>query len=92
MSFAPQHDWNYYDNVVESHETNRVSNLSPFERFQIYEDYFETLYKSKQGLVDREAMERLRWQEKQALRDKLVAAYQALDKVSRGKNASTDTR
>jgi hypothetical protein len=42
MSFAPKHDWQWYDQIVSEHEIERSAELSPAERFEVYADYFET--------------------------------------------------
>ena len=91
MTFAPKHDWNFYEQSVSTFDRNKAHLRTPEERFSIYEDYFDTLVEMKKGIGNQIAERSDRWQKKIALRDKLLKAYLAMDQISLGKSTSTNT-
>ena len=91
MTFAPRHDWDFYEQSVSTFDRNKAHSRTPEERYSIYEDYFDTLVEMKKGIGNQIAERSERWQKKIALRDKLLKAYLAMDQISLGKSTSTNT-
>ena len=91
MTFAPNHDWNFYDQSVSTFERNKAHLRTPEERFLIYEDYFDTLIEMKKGIGNQIAQRTDRWQSKIVLRERLINAYLAMDEINLGKSTSTNT-
>lgn len=86
MPFAPNHDWEFYDQKLAAYHASRCQKLTPAEKFEIYDDYYSTLRESKTSLVDSETLRKNIWEEKLTIRKKLVAAYHALDESLREKD------
>ena len=91
MTFAPKHDWNFYEQSVSAFDRNKAHSRTPEERFSIYEDYFDTLAEAKKGIGNLIAMKKDRLHEKIGLHERMVKAYLAMDKISLGKSTSTNT-
>lgn len=84
MDFAPKRDWKFYEQSVAMNNAVRTATLSPEERFEIYANYFDTLRQAKQGIVDQDALDRNRWIEKLAMRDRQVKIFHAMDDLKHG--------
>ncbi len=84
MDFAPKRDWKFYEQSISPTNAERTTALSPEERFEIYADYFDTLRLAKNGIVDQAALDRTRWIEKLAIRDKQVKYFHAMDVSKHG--------
>lgn len=92
MTFAPKHDWNFYEQSVSTFDRNKSHSRTPEERFSVYEDYFDTLIEMKKGIGNQIAHRTYRWQKKIVLRESLIEAYLAMDNFNLGKSTSTDTQ
>jgi hypothetical protein len=81
MSFAPQHDWEGYAARTGAADAAWIRSLSLSERFAIYADMFDLAWEARQSnpALDWQALDEQRWQEKLALRMKLVEASRKMD-------------
>jgi hypothetical protein len=72
MSFAPQHDWQYYDDAVRPYDCEHARSLTVDQKFDLYKDLHRLLF--RQDLASRPAEER-RWLEKVLLRKRMLQAF-----------------
>jgi len=80
MSFAPKQGWSYVEARSAVSEVERLRAMTPAERFAVYADMYNVLWKAKRAMKgDWERLERLRWDEKLNLRVRMVDAYRKLD-------------
>ena len=91
MTFAPRQNWDVFNKAKLAHqarqqlESGSDDSTDMNAAFMRYADYFDTLRQARQELYRdspwqlRDA-EKARWEEKIALRTKLVALYQAMDR------------
>ena len=85
MSFAPQQDWDYVEARSQPSELCRLREMTPSEKFAVYADLYNMLRNAKQQVSgDWELLEQLRWEEKLALRSRMVDAFRKLDELQRG--------
>lgn len=92
MTFAPKHDWNFYEQSVSTFDRNKAHSRTPEERLSVYEDYFDTLVEMKKEIGNQIAFTADRYQKKIVLRERLIKAYLAMDRISLGKSTAADTQ
>lgn len=84
MSFAPQHDWSYVESRSRESEAARLRSTTLAERFAVYADMYNMLWTARQSAPgDWDRLERWRWEEKLALRGRMVEAFTKLDQLRR---------
>jgi hypothetical protein len=91
MLDAPQHDWTFYDAKTRDCDAAWNRGLSTSERFDLYASLFNTIWNAQQDLPrDSERLDSHRWQEKLAMRRRMVDAFHKLDEIRRERSASND--
>jgi hypothetical protein len=91
MLDAHQHDWSYYEAKTRDSDAAWNRELSTSERFDIYASLFNTIWNARQTLPrDSERLDNQRWQEKLAMRRRMVDAFYKLDEFRRERSASND--
>ena len=84
MSFAPQQDWCYVESRSRASEAARLRAMTPNERFAVYADLFNALWAARQKIPrDWKRLDQWRWEEKLALRRRMVEAFTKLDQMRR---------
>ena len=86
MSFAPNRDWDFYRSVASRHDVS--IERTPEERFQVYADFFDTIVDAQRSLRQSSAIDPTRWDERFAIRRKIVSVLQTLDEWNRERNAT----
>ncbi len=84
MNFAPQHDWDFYNEKVSAASRDQSDSRTPEERLEQYLDYYDTIHAAKKGLVNQMALNKARWQNKLKLREKMVQCFSAMDALNNG--------
>jgi hypothetical protein len=79
MLTAPQQDWPLYQSMSTAADRAWLRSLSPAQRFAIYQAFFNAIHNARGGGGDRQRLARSRWQEKLAIRRRMVEAFQQLD-------------
>jgi hypothetical protein len=91
MLDAPQHDWSFYDAKTRASHAEWNRRMSITERFDLYVSLFNTIWNARQNLArDSKRLDDQRWQEKLAMRDRMVDAFHKLDEIRRERSASND--
>ena len=80
MSFAPQQDWSTYRALAKDADIADARKLSIAQRFVLYEDLFRLVTSGQPSPINCERQQRLRWENKLALRVKLCSAFGAMDR------------
>lgn len=86
MSFAPYRDWDFYRSVASRHDVS--IERTPEERFQVYADFFDTIVDAQRNLRHSSGIDPKRWDEKFAIRRKVVSVFQALGEWNRERDAA----
>lgn len=89
MGFAPQHDWQAYETVTAKSDAAWLRSLSAEDKFAIYADMFNLIWAARQG-QGWEQLEKWAWEEKLALRKRMVDAYRKLDERIAADNCPSD--
>ena len=79
-----------YQKRVREHDSAWARQLTPAERFALYEDLYGVLSEARANLGDWSQLEDWSWQEKVALRRRLVSAFAKLDQVYSERSPSND--
>jgi hypothetical protein len=80
MSIAPKQVWAYVEAQSRASEAIRLRSMTPPERFAVYADMYNTLWTARKNIFgDWEQLDQWRWQEKLALRIRMVDAFAKLD-------------
>jgi hypothetical protein len=91
MLDAPQHDWSFYEAKTRGSEAAWNRKLTTSERFDLYASLFNTIWNARRNLPgDWERVEKRRWEEKLAMRRRMVDAFHKLDELRRERSASND--
>jgi hypothetical protein len=91
MLDAPRHDWSFYEAKSRASEAAWNRELSTSERFDLYASLFNTIWNARQNLPrDSERLDDQRWQEKLAMRRRMIDAFHKLDEIRRERSASND--
>lgn len=95
MSFAPQNNWPAYREMTRSSDEHWVRNLSLEERFTLYADLFNSLWRARQdsqGITpaDRDRLDRWNWERKRSERDRQVQAFLKRDERIRERTATSN--
>jgi hypothetical protein len=89
MLDTPQHDWSYYEAITRESDAALTREMSTNERFDLYASLFNTIWNARRQLPgDWERIDNQRWQEKLALRTRMVKAFHQLDEFRRERSAS----
>ncbi len=83
MNFAPQRDWEYFGSLKREQLREKMTGYTPEQRLDEYSDIFETVseLRSHTGIDYRTGH---LWEEKLAIRNRLVENYRKLDQFRRG--------
>ena len=82
MSFAPQQDWELYRSLTEKLQQEYLRHLTVDQRFQLYQDMYRVVCDGR----DRDEwlrLEQRRWEQKLALRQRMVDAFSKMDRSKR---------
>jgi hypothetical protein len=91
MLDAPQHDWSFYEAKTRAVDAEWNRALSISERFELYASLFNTIWNARENLQrDSQRLDDLRWQEKLAIRERMVEAFHKRDEIRRERSASND--
>jgi hypothetical protein len=91
MSFAPRQDWALFRELTRQADADWLRRLTVDERFEMYCDLFNIVREARQGPGDWEKLDRWAWEQKVALRLRMVEAYQKLDELRRERTAADHT-
>lgn len=83
MPFAPQQNWELYRTLTEQSHREYLRSLTTDERFRLYEDMYQIVCTNR----DPEEWRRLEqrgWEQKLALRKRMIEAFTAMDKRKSG--------
>ena len=83
MIEPPKQRWAWYEEKCRSEHTAWLRSLSPAASFALCEDLYRLARRAQDGASAAERMEQERWQEKLALRKRVVAALTELDRRRR---------
>ena len=86
MSFAPQHDWDFYRSIASHYDLD--IERTPEERLKVYADFYNTVAQLRTHQPRSRTFDRDRWEEKLRLRRKIVVALQGLGKWDRERIAT----
>jgi hypothetical protein len=93
MLDGPQRDWSYFESRKQDSDRAWIRGLTTSERFGLYSSFFDAVWTARQALPgDWERLERRRWEEKLAIRHRMVDAFTKLDKLRRERSAAHDSR
>jgi hypothetical protein len=93
MSIAPKQDWAAYQQRLAKEDAAWVRGLTPGERFDIYANLFAIVWRARHNLEgDWEKLEQWHWQQKLAMRQRCVRAYQKRDEIQHGRAAAEAAR
>jgi hypothetical protein len=81
MVVLPQQDWRAYQSRAQASEAAWLRGLSAADRFVLYADLFTIVWDAGRRRGDWERLERWSWQQKLALRRRLVEAYRMRDQL-----------
>jgi hypothetical protein len=79
MLTAPQQNWPLYQAMSIEADRAWLRGLSTAQRFAIYQGFFNAICNARGGGGDRQRLESSRWQEKLAIRRRMVEAFGQLD-------------
>jgi hypothetical protein len=79
MLDAPRQNWSAYEARVRAADEQWLRSLTVDQKFALYCDFFDALHNSRDPAVNREQLERWRWQQKLAARRRQVEAFRRLD-------------
>ena len=91
MVDVPRQDWSLYEAFTGREEAAWIRGLSPQDRFAIYEDLFNVIWTAPRSPGESERLEQWRWDQKLALRLRLVEAFTKLDQFRRERAAANNT-
>lgn len=89
MDFAPKHDWKLFEARCREARASQWSSRTDDEDWTLYRSLFDFAASQAQRLPNRIAT--AHWQEKLAIRRKLVAAFSLLDEMKRGSRSATNS-
>jgi len=75
MDFAPQHDWEAYEDAVSDHELKRLRAQTPEEKLKRYANLFDMLHALRPHRTWDHPAEMQRWKEKLEVRMRYVNAF-----------------
>jgi len=78
MLDAPRQNWNVYRDLTAQHDRQLARNLSVAERFARYEDLYRLVCGQPRPADEQDRLEKRRWQQKLALRQKQNRAFGSL--------------
>ena len=90
MDFVPKQDWQKFEAIVADHERQHPKNFTLEEKFERYAALFNLIHSAKLKRSFDHPSEQQRWKEKLQQRQKMVAAFHAIDERKLGKNDSTN--
>jgi hypothetical protein len=77
MSYAPLHDWTFYEATTQPYVRAHLRAMSLHERFLIYKDLHRLLSRSSRDRCEQQRLDESRWNEKLQLRKKMLKAFVA---------------
>ncbi len=78
MLDAPRQNWTVYKALTAEHDRRLARSLSMAERFARYEELFRLVCGQPRTSDERDRLEKSRWQQKLALREKQNRAFGSL--------------
>src|SRR3954462_16025270 len=82
MQFEHQHDWALFDERSRQGNTEWLRSLTPAQCVELYQEMFRIAWQARQQSTgDWQQLESRRWKAKLALREKMVSAFQQMDKL-----------
>jgi hypothetical protein len=92
MVDAPRQDWDKYKALTRQDEVRWLQQLGIDERFAIYDDAFNIIWGFRRDADEWTRLEQSHWEQKSALRMRLVRAYNLLDQSLRESAAANYSR
>jgi hypothetical protein len=91
MLDAPRHDWSFYEAVTRESNNEWIRGLTTAERFALCASMFNAIWNARQSIPgDWLELDRHRWQEKRAMRGRMLEAFRKLDDLRREQSAGND--
>jgi hypothetical protein len=83
MLDAPNHDWDLYEKACRPAHIAWLRSLTPDDALALYEEFHSFVSSQTGDDPGLARLEKLRWEEKVAIRQRMVAAFAALDRMRR---------
>lgn len=91
MAIAPQQDWSYYEAKSREATAKWLRSISWDERLAIYEDMFNVFWDARREMPgDWERLNHWQWNEKVAVRRRMVETYRKRDERLRGRTVANN--
>jgi hypothetical protein len=90
MIDPPKQDWDAYEVRARKTDAAWLRSLTPNERFTLYQDLFGLVCAARHVPGNWERLDRWSWQQKLALRVRLVDAYRKRDQMLHERTAQDD--
>jgi hypothetical protein len=90
MLSAPNHDWVLLESASAPSDRAWLQGLSAADKFALYCSLFRIAAAAPHDRESQRRLDRWAWQQKLALRRRLVDAFQKLDRLRNGRPASND--
>jgi hypothetical protein len=88
MLDAPKQNWALYESRCRATDEARIRAMTTDERFALYASMFNLIWRDRDKRPgDWERLDQWRWQQKLALRRRMVATYKKLDELYRDRAA-----
>ncbi len=85
MLDAPKQNWQLYEKLRRRYQQG-ARNLSPSQSFSIFQDLWSLTYGRMMSSEIKEHIAQIRWEEKLAIRRKIVKAFKKLDEMRNGRS------
>jgi len=91
MVDAPQQDWSYYEARSRAANAEWLRSLTSAERLAMYEDLFQIYWDARRNSSGNlHQLDQSQWDEKLAMRRRLIEAFRRMDEHQRGSAAAKD--
>ena len=91
MSYdRPKHDWRLYEEKCREDHVQWLRSLTQIESFELCEDHHRLAHDQQQDDGTAQRLERQRWAEKLAIRQRVRTALVELDRMCHERTASPD--
>jgi hypothetical protein len=81
MLTPPKQDWNKYEMLTRASDADWVRQLSPRQRFEIYQDIYDFVMAARKDRGDWVKLESWSWEEKIAVRRRVATCLQEADRI-----------
>ncbi len=91
MIELPKQNWKWYEDRCRREHVAWLRGLTPAEALALYEDFYRLAAGQQDGSPGWKRLEESRWEEKLALRRRIRAVLERLDKIQRERRHTQDT-